>query len=296
LIWNFQLSLRLGPERQCRDRVVCKPEKRRKAVLELIRSARQSLLLSIFRCDDVEVLGALADAVARGVDVQILITQRARGWGKKLAALTDLLRHLGAHVHPFAQSAMKYHAKFIVADGARSLIGTLNLTRKCFSSTRDYLLVTHDRSIARDLTALFWADVAGDSTPALSPRLIVGPEGTRGRIEDLLTAAKRSIYVVDHKISDPAVLSLLARRAAAGVTVEIATGRGQDGLKPHGRLIVVDGRTAVLGSFTLTRKSLDARRELAVVVSEPELVAKLSRQFQPAPAPLKRLELLPAVA
>src|SRR5688500_12455732 len=74
LIWNFHVSVPTLSTRQTREKVVCKPEKRRKAVLDFVRSAKRSLLLSVFRCDDIEVLYELGEAIARGVDVHALIT------------------------------------------------------------------------------------------------------------------------------------------------------------------------------------------------------------------------------
>ena len=55
------------------DQVVLAPEARRRAVIDLIDGARQRLRLSVFRCDDPEVVQTLADAVRRvrpfGIDV-----------------------------------------------------------------------------------------------------------------------------------------------------------------------------------------------------------------------------------
>src|SRR6266516_488639 len=117
---------------QGNDRLVLAPAARRDAVLQLLRSARQAITLSIFRCDDFGVLDEVAAAVQRNVSVKILITQRAHGWKNKLKELTLLLQSLGADVRPYANPMMKYHAKYIVVDDALALIASLNFTRKCF--------------------------------------------------------------------------------------------------------------------------------------------------------------------
>jgi cardiolipin synthase len=288
MIWNFHLSAPTLTVRQTREKVVCKPEKRRKAVLDFIRSAKRSLLLSVFRCDDIEVLYELGEAIARGVDVHALITGRAKGWRKRLGPLASLLESMGVHVYSFAQSAMKYHAKFMVADGDRALIATSNLTRKCFRRTSDYVLTTQDLEVARSLASLFWADVAGAPIHDFSERLIVGPE-SRARIEALLDSARESIRIKDHKLSDPEVLRILRDRSTSGVTVHIDDGEACEDLKPHGRLIVVDEKIALLGSFALTQCSLDERREVAILVRDPKLVDKLNRKLSHI---VNRLELV----
>ena len=78
------------------DQVVLAPEARRRAVLDLIDGARQRLRLSVFRCDDEEVIQALAASVARGVKVDALVTSRARGPKANLHLLCLLLGPLAA--------------------------------------------------------------------------------------------------------------------------------------------------------------------------------------------------------
>jgi phosphatidylserine/phosphatidylglycerophosphate/cardiolipin synthase-like enzyme len=262
------------------ERVSCKPEARRKAVIEFIRSAESSLLLSMFRCDDLAVLHELGEAVARGVKVEVLVTGRAKGWGKRLNPLAGCLNCMGVTVHRF-KSSSKYHAKYMVADGRSALIATQNLTRKCFRRTRDFVLVTRDAAIAAGLKATFRADLDGKPAPS-TERLILGPEGSRERIEQLLGSAKKSIRILDHKLSDPGVLAILRDRARKGIEVAVEKGNEMTGKTPHGRLIIVDGAIAVFGSFALTSQSLDTRRELAVIIEQPALVAKLERQFEKA--------------
>jgi phosphatidylserine/phosphatidylglycerophosphate/cardiolipin synthase-like enzyme len=250
-------------------------------VIEFIRSARRSLLLSVFRCDDLPVLHELAEAAARGVHVEVLVTERARGWGKRLGPLAGCLARMGAAVYRFQRAGMKYHAKYMVADEERALVGTLNLTRKCFRRTRDFLLVTQDAAIAQSLVRLFRADAAGHplADTIWTSRLILGPGSSRQGIEALLSDARRSIRILDHKLSDPGILALLRDCKRKGISVEVESGALDSELSPHGRLIVIDGRIAVFGSFSLTSRSLDSRRELAILVEEPPLVAKLDRQF-----------------
>ena len=57
---------------------------------------------------------------------------------------------MGVTVHRF-KASNKYHAKFMVADRNAALIATQNLTRKCFTRTLDFLLVTQDAIIVAAL-------------------------------------------------------------------------------------------------------------------------------------------------
>ncbi len=188
---------------------------------------------------------------------------------------------MGIAVYKFPKTLPKYHAKYLVADESVALIGTMNLTRKCFRDTRDFLLCTADPGAVASLVALFRSDVQGAATAPelLDGRLIVGPDSARERIEALLGGARRSIRIMDHKLSDPGILALLRHRERQGITVEIQDRDPSGRFAPHGRLIVIDGEVAVLGSLALSVKSLNERRELAIVIRQPEIVAKLERQF-----------------
>ncbi len=61
---------------------VLAPGERREAVLRVIRSAKDRLILSLFRCDDFKVLDELGEVRRRKVRVEVLLTSRAKG-GKK---------------------------------------------------------------------------------------------------------------------------------------------------------------------------------------------------------------------
>jgi phosphatidylserine/phosphatidylglycerophosphate/cardiolipin synthase-like enzyme len=68
------------------DRAILVPLERRAAVLDVIRQARSTLLLSLFRCNDKEIFRELKAAVDRGVDVEVLVTSRAKGAGRSCAS------------------------------------------------------------------------------------------------------------------------------------------------------------------------------------------------------------------
>src|SRR5262249_51409420 len=157
--------------------------------VQLMRSAQRRLLLSIFRCDDFSILDELAAAVKRGVDVRILMTQRARGWKERLRELAALLRSFGADVRLYENAVMKYHAKYIVADDRPALVTSLNLTRKCFENTLDFLLFIHDPDVVSGLDTLFENDCrSAGAFDGDSQRLIIGPEHSRRRLCELISS------------------------------------------------------------------------------------------------------------
>ncbi|BCS31741.1 hypothetical protein TBR22_A09450 [Luteitalea sp. TBR-22] len=261
------------------ESVALAPAARREALLRAIAGARRRLVLSLFRCDDEGVVEALAAAVRRGVKVEALLTRRARRGRKALSRLHASLAGMGATVAWFADPVVKYHAKYLVADDSTSLVMTLNPTRKCFTRTWDAVVTTNDASVARSLLGLFDADAAG-LPPVFdrdfSRRVVVGPEGSRRDVHGLIRGARRSIAILDHKLADPDVVTLLRERRAAGVEVTVVGKDLPPPLVAHGKLMVVDEARALVGSLALSTLSLDFRREVALIVDDPALVQPLA--------------------
>ncbi|MGH9257409.1 MAG: phospholipase D-like domain-containing protein [Vicinamibacterales bacterium] len=280
------------------ERVVIAPEERRDAILAVIDSARERLDVSVFRCDDGPVLDALTAAVRRGVHVRALLTGRAKGSKTQLKHLGKLLQQGGVDVRRYADPVVRYHAKYAVADDGPAIIASLNFTRKCFADTCDFLLVSTDAHLVHPLLRLFDADWQGRMyVPGNggTDRLIVGPEHARARFAVLLDRATRTIRIIDPKINDPAMLLLLRTKAAQGISVEIRGPRDLGALVPHGKLLMLDDATAVIGSLSLSTLALEFRRELAVIIHDRRSLDTLERFWRSLPVlnPAAAMPVLP---
>lgn len=265
------------------DRIVTAVSDRRNAVLDVIRNAERRLSLSLFRCNDDEILDEIGRAVERSVDVEVLTTARAKS-RKQVEKLRRVLARTGADVHTYADPVVKYHAKYLVADDGPAVVASLNFTRKCFNRTCDALVVTHDPDVVSGLQRLMAADRNGEPAPeSLSPRLIIGPERARRQFTALIEGARESIRLIDAKLSDPDLATLLNERRAGGVKVEVIMSRRVGELKSHGKIMLVDNRIAVIGSLALAALSLEFRREVAITVEEPGAVAEVEQLFKAIP-------------
>jgi cardiolipin synthase A/B len=265
------------------DRFVFAPNDRASTVIQVIRSARTRLILSLFRCDDFEILDALAAALQRGVEVAILVTPRAKGWTRRLNELWSVLEGMGAVLCRYADPVVKYHAKYLVADDGPALVASLNFTHKCFTSTCDFVVTTFDPAVVGGLRRLFEADSHGPSASLprkLGSRLIVGPEHARRDLTRLIEGARHHIQIVDPKLTDPALLDLLKAKRAAGVTVTVLGRDALGGYVPHGKMMLVDEAVGVIGSLSLSALSLDFRREVALVVRDRACVKQMHRVFE----------------
>jgi len=114
----------------------------------------------------------------------------------------------------------------------------------------------------------------------VTERLIVGPERARRQFTALIAGARTSIRLIDAKLSDPELVSILNARRAEGLTIEIFGGKRVGDLKSHGKLLLIDDETAVVGSLALAALSLDFRREVAIIVHERTAVADAVELFR----------------
>lgn len=263
------------------DRIVTTPAARREVVLDALHSAQSQITVSLFRCNDNAVFGELAAAVDRGVDVQVLVTSRAKGGQKKLKKLWKRLEDTRASIVPYTDPVVKYHAKYLVVDDGPALITSMNFTRKCFDDTCDAVAITYDRAVVDGLRQLMATDRQCGAAPATLPdRLIIGPERARRQFTALIKQAQKSIQIIDAKLSDPGLIDLINQRRSQGVAVEIFGQKRLGNVLSHGKMMLIDGARGVVGSLALTALSLDFRREVALVVDEPAAVADLDQLFR----------------
>ena len=252
-------------------------------MLDVIGTARERLVLSLFRCNDYGILDAIAASLERGVKVEAILTKRAKGGRKNLKKLWEALGDMGALVHWYGDPVVKYHAKYVVADRRRAMIATLNPTRKCFSRTLDFVFTTEHEDLVRSISTLFALDASAERIlprHRISDRLLIGPEGARSRLRQLIASASRTIQLIDHKLSDPEMVALLRERRAAGVEVSVIGKKPIGTLQPHGKLLIIDESRAALGSTALSTLSLDFRREVSIVIEDPAAVAPLTEFYR----------------
>jgi len=117
-------------------------------------------------------------------------------------------------------------------------------------------------------------------TPRLRRRTIVAAiRGARTRPRErfaaLVRAARQSIRIVDAKLADAYLVTVLEARRREGMTVDRARRRDVRPLRRHGKLLIADNHTAVIGSLAMSVAGFEQRRELAAVIRNPQLLAQL---------------------
>ncbi|HEY8516935.1 MAG TPA: phospholipase D-like domain-containing protein [Candidatus Binatia bacterium] len=131
----------------------------RTMMAELIDSARHRLDVQHPKFVDATILDRVAAAQDRGVHVRLL------SGGKHGISMADapdtfsalrILRRAGVKVH--RQKHLKLHAKIIIADERRALVGSMNIDRRSFDQRRELGIVLEDQRLVERLSRIFEHD------------------------------------------------------------------------------------------------------------------------------------------
>lgn len=259
-------------------------------LIKAISGAKKSIEIVIFRFDQREVERALANAVSRGVPVQALIAHTNRAGEENLRKLELRLLAAGVTVARTADDLVRYHGKYMIVDRRELYILAFNLTLLDIERSRSFGVVTRNRNLVAEAVRLFEADAQRHPYEACHNNLVVSPANARKRLASLIKSAKKDLIIYDLKISDRGMIRLLQDRAQAGVSIRIigrltqkiagvSVGKLHE-MRLHTRTIVVDGRTAFIGSQSLRENELDARREVGIIFADSKVVGQLMKVFE----------------
>jgi len=272
-------------------KLIIQPDAGIAPVCTAIKSARKSIDVLIFRLDRKEIAKALEAAVARGVHVRALTAHQNRGGTKSLRKLEMDLLAGGVTVSRTADDLVRYHGKMLIVDGRVLHVYGFNFTRLDIEKSRSFGVITKNKKLVAAAMKLFEADFERQPYTNGSERLVVSPDNARERLGAFIRGARRRLWIYDPKVTDDAMLRVLASRARKGVDVKIM-GKvdarwAKEGIKIekypgkrlHIRAILRDGKRGFLGSQSLRKLELDKRREVGVLITDESVIREMEGVF-----------------
>ena len=287
-------------------RVGVQPDDGAGDLVDLINSATTSIDVAIYLIgDNNDVFDALID-MAASVDVRVIVDS-----GETWQATRDRLERAGAltKIQPDAfgddgdqYPGPFYHIKIVVVDGRRTWISNGNLLEPYMSTERNYEVYDNDPQDAEDLQELFDADWDRRSPDLDCTRLVVSPDNARDRLLDLIDGATDTLVFETMQFKDTDTLDAVAARVGAGVDVRVLLAHPDwisDNYNAadfliglgvpvrymyewdlHGKMILVDGARAYVGSQNFTWTSIERNREAGVFLTERAAISTISTQFE----------------
>ena len=270
-------------------KLIIEPDNGITPLLRAVKAAKKTIDIVIFRFDRLELEKALEAAVARGVVVRALIAHTNTGGEKTLRKLETRMLAMGILVARTADDLPRYHGKMMIVDDTLFVLG-FNYTKLDIDKSRSFGIATRDARLVKDAASLFEADSTRQTYAPSHERFVVSPETSRARLTSFIKAAKKQLLIYDEKISDNLIQRLLAERAKAGVEIRVIgkVEKALDGietrklkdLRLHVRAIVRDGTAAFVGSQSLRKLELDARREVGVLIVDARVAKKIQSVFE----------------
>lgn len=269
-------------------KLITQPEAGVAPVISAIKQAKKTIDILIFRLDRHEITRALEAANARGVRVRALTAHQNRGGTKSLRRLEMELLEGGVTVSRTADDLVRYHGKMMIVDGKVLHVYGFNFTALDIAKSRSFGIVTKNKKLVNEAAKLFEADFERQPYISGFERLVVSPDNARERLTRFLSGARKQLLIYDPKVSDDAMLKIIAERMKDGVDVRII-GKVEakwgikheryPGKRLHIRAIIRDGTRAFIGSQSLRRLELEKRREIGVIITDQSVIDQMKKVF-----------------
>lgn len=276
------------------------PQDGRQPLLSAIGKANREILVEVYLLSDKQILQALESANDRGVAVRVLLEEHPFGGGNVNVKSYRQLQTSRIPVKWTSNAFSLTHEKAMVIDGQEAFILNQNLTVSSFSKNREYDIEDLNPQDVNEIRRMFIADWERKSFTQTDENLVISPISSRDKLSALVQNATKSIVMETEVIEDRSLVELLANKART-VSVYIITPTlsqissnktALDTLRQagahikmiaspymHAKLILVDDSKAYIGSINLSTQSMDENRELGIIISQSDIVVKLSEDF-----------------
>ena len=284
------------------------PDDTAKPLIDAIDGAASALNIRMFLFTDPTLIDTVIAAHRRGVKVRVMLNPARRSGESENEEARQKFIDAGIEVRDSNPAFALTHQKSMVIDNQTGFVESLNWEPRDLTLTRDYAIVTTDRTEVDEMVACFDADWEHrEFKPQPGSPLIWCPNNGRERIAAFIDATKHTLWLQNERYQDQVIIERLVRAARRGVKIHILSkkphslkadklieGVGglrilQDvgakvhalkGLKLHGKMLLADGKRAVIGSINLAPGSFDSRRELAIVTEDHEVIRRLNETVQ----------------
>lgn len=127
-------------------------------VISFIRSAEKSIDIEIYVFTSEDIIRELGEAEKRGVQVRVIMEPRVDDDRK--TRTFALLQELGADAKWASFGYKLTHSKFIIVDGRKALIGSINLSQSALNSNREAAVLVEGERV-KELVDVFEQDWNG---------------------------------------------------------------------------------------------------------------------------------------
>lgn len=266
--------------------------------LSLLKNIDNLLYLWIYEFTNPSIKSYLKKLADEWVPMKIIVEnykyQQYRNTMTQLK--TYFTGHKNVEIKPDNQMRTKYvHAKTLVGEDS-FIIQTANLTKSSFDKNREYVFSSQNENVRKSLEKVFEKDWvwSGLNRNDIHPNLLICPVNCRLVIENILSGAKKSIWIQNQYITDLDILKLLRDKSDLDMKLILADTKDNDYVRKyfwpeivkilkkyynHTKMILVDDKYLILSSINLSENSMDNNREIWIILIDRSLIGQFKSNF-----------------
>ncbi|MHB1416998.1 MAG: phospholipase D-like domain-containing protein [Chloroflexota bacterium] len=288
------------------------------SLVDLMDKATRTLDVAVYDFDLADVAEAMARAKARGIAVRMVTDsdtlQNARDANVQSAFAK--VRSAGIPIVADEREAIMHH-KFTVVDGEWVETGSWNYTDGDTYRLNNNMVIIHSPELARNYTAeferMFVNHQFGPQKKQGADKPVISIEGTKvesyfspqdqvaSHVVEVVKQAKESVYFMAYSFTHDDIGQAIVEQAQAGRKVagvfettgsntayseygrmkEAGLAVYQDGnpYSMHHKVIILDEKVVIFGSFNFSASADDANDENLLIVHDPQLAQAFKAEF-----------------
>jgi cardiolipin synthase A/B len=275
------------------------PDAGEEPLVAVIEAAQTTLRVFCYLMGRGGIIDGLKKRAEDGLDVRVIIDQRKKSTNEKYY---DELKAAGVQIIWSDPKFQYMHAKVIIADDTIAVASTGNYSYTySINKERNFVTTIKDPQDIGDLVAIFDSDWNGEEPTVDCTRLLVSPVNAKERLVALIESAETKIQIFSMQMADWDIRNAVTARADAGIEVvalladpdwidansDAAEILGQHGVTVrwtdtppvHTKALVVDEKSAYVGSVNFSYTSLNKNREVGFVTGNAAAVGVITSTF-----------------
>ncbi len=270
------------------------------SIVQKINQADERVYLEVYIFTEKRIRAAIKAAHNRWVDVKIILEKNPYLAPRLNDNVFNELKK--AWIDIVWSDSSDYalnHAKVLLVDD-EVIISTWNMSYSTFAYNKDFFIITDDEAMRENLLFLFENDFSGTKTSPYENNLVLSPAYSRAKFIKLFQSAESSIQMYFQYFQDDELVSEFIQKARQGVKVEAIVSENyaedhSDDIqelinewidirymkkpKMHAKAILIDNTYLFIWSINFSSYSLDANREVWILLKNTEIISKFSGVF-----------------
>lgn len=271
-------------------------------LINYLNLAKEEVNINIYLFSNKKIIEKIKNLAKNNVKINIIIEKEPFGGGYlNYKTVSELSNTENIEIKNIINIYSLNHAKYIIIDNKISIIMTSNLTGSGLNSSRDFIFVTKDKEITKNLNNLFRSDfeIKYFWENKLQENLVISPINSRKILEILIKNAKNSLELYAENFNDERMINLLNKKSEENVKIKIILSEDISSNKyiikkfhknietklikkpyQHSKVIIVDKKILYIGSINFSMQSMDQNREVGIILKEKKFIKKIEDIFE----------------